>query len=161
MEHTLGELQSSSFRRFSPVLILVLVEHTLGGQRTISLGRSRRSLNPCFSGTYSRSPMRKSGLLDGQCLNPCFSGTYSRSSQIPMKKYGLLVLILVLVEHTLGVKQCTEYRGQVLILVLVEHTLGGPMGAEKLHNGSLNPCFSGTYSRRACKMARQYYCLLS
>ena len=41
-------------RCFSCVLILVLVEHTLGGQLLIQKGKDK-SLNPCFSGTYSRS----------------------------------------------------------------------------------------------------------
>ena len=39
---------------------------------------------------------------------------------------------------------------EVLILVLVEHTLGVGEEAEREEAGSLNPCFSGTYSR-SCK----------
>ena len=62
------------------------------------------------------------------------------------------VLILVLVEHTLGesVEQFNAGVANVLILVLVEHTLGVRM-AWPLEGmvESLNPCFSGTYSRRA------------
>ena len=65
------------------------------------------------------------------------------------------VLILVLVEHTLGVninKLWVIYY-IVLILVLVEHTLGEIDGETvKDFEGNdkrLNPCFSGTYSRRA------------
>ena len=61
-------------------------------------------------------------------LNPCFSGTYSRSgSHTDISRTFSPVLILVLVEHTLG-GQCTidevEKWIKVLILVLVEHTLG-------------------------------------
>ena len=60
-------------------------------------------------------------------LNPCFSGTYSRSEFDPQLFANLVdVLILVLVEHTLGAlsKRCSDERREVLILVLVEHTLG-------------------------------------
>ena len=61
------------------VLILVLVEHTLGvldfaSARSFSVG-----LNPCFSGTYSRRFLR-----------------------LVYLKSRIKVLILVLVEHTLG-----------------------------------------------------------
>ena len=59
------------------------------------------------------------------------------------------VLILVLVEHTLGVtiERWVEEGNEVLILVLVEHTLGALAGYQQALS-SLNPCFSGTYSRR-------------
>ena len=61
------------------------------------------------------------------------------------------VLILVLVEHTLGELGAKLENGQehVLILVLVEHTLG-EFNPQLFANGvdGLNPCFSGTYSRR-------------
>ena len=84
------------------VLILVLVEHTLGAQRNSRNG-----------------------------------WTYD-------------VLILVLVEHTLGVHgfgRC-DLKLVVLILVLVEHTLGVHWPSVQVqHIQSLNPCFSGTYSR--------------
>ena len=60
------------------VLILVLVEHTLGDE-----------------GDDSRTGKRHG-------LNPCFSGTYSRSLNAKQKYLVILVLILVLVEHTLG-----------------------------------------------------------
>ena len=86
-----------------------------------------------------------------------------------------MVLILVLVEHTLGVSRSTLHgcRLKVLILVLVEHTLGGLFRAQRYtaadvlilvlvehtlgvklfvckckYDRGLNPCFSGTYSRR-------------
>ena len=59
-------------------------------------------------------------------LNPCFSGTYSRSLFIRPPGQGSTVLILVLVEHTLGARDdiVAELMLKVLILVLVEHTLG-------------------------------------
>ena len=37
----------------------------------------------------------------------------------------------------------------VLILVLVEHTLGAIINEQPKFFSRLNPCFSGTYSRRA------------
>ena len=60
------------------------------------------------------------------------------------------VLILVLVEHTLGVQGMSAERlkNMVLILVLVEHTLGDTGKSWVLKPEGLNPCFSGTYSRR-------------
>ena len=60
------------------VLILVLVEHTLG-EVVEFWPNSLCRLNPCFSGTYSRSLTRNVG------------------------NATRVVLILVLVEHTLGV----------------------------------------------------------
>ena len=60
-------------------------------------------------------------------LNPCFSGTYSRRPGYYYFATERGVLILVLVEHTLGefYKDVERFRSKVLILVLVEHTLGG------------------------------------
>ena len=108
------------------VLILVLVEHTLGAEEIGSL-TALKCLNPCFSGTYSRSHMKlwllaillvlilvlvehTLGVLDFASarsfsvgLNPCFSGTYSRRFlRLVYLKSRIKVLILVLVEHTLG-----------------------------------------------------------
>ena len=79
------------------------MEHTLGEPTLLSLIASLLGLNPCFSGTYSRS--------------------YSQL----LKYICYVVLILVLVEHTLGeVREETTHGVRiVLILVLVEHTLGG------------------------------------
>ena len=62
------------------VLILVLVEHTLGGS-FIELIAFIKGLNPCFSGTYSRSAGQFLAPFGIVSLNPCFSGTYSRSSK--------------------------------------------------------------------------------
>ena len=61
------------------------------------------------------------------CLNPCFSGTYSRSwEDVAYMDGERVVLILVLVEHTLGgiIQTLVCLDQLVLILVLVEHTLG-------------------------------------
>ena len=83
-------------------------------------------LNPCFSGTYSRRGTNSHLAFDNICLNPCFSGTYSRSGYILEGWQASYVLILVLVEHTLGADlgKTRRNRDRVLILVLVEHTLG-------------------------------------
>ena len=78
VEHTLGEVKKNSFFSKREVLILVLVEHTLG----VVQDRKARYLI---------------------CLNPCFSGTYSRSTvRLTDIDEKIRVLILVLVEHTLG-----------------------------------------------------------
>ena len=63
----------------SEVLILVLVEHTLGATRLPVNKPFFVGLNPCFSGTYSRSVFRQAQFITLSRLNPCFSGTYSRS----------------------------------------------------------------------------------
>ena len=140
-------------------------------------------LNPCFSGTYSRSTVVITIMSNRTSLNPCFSGTYSRSTfllfkvtqggvlilvlvehtlggfnKLPKKKHDG-VLILVLVEHTLGgaTRLPVNKPFFVLILVLVEHTLGGFHANSRLpRGGCLNPCFSGTYSRSDtfCKEGR-------
>ena len=59
-------------------------------------------------------------------LNPCFSGTYSRRGEVVDTVKSCPVLILVLVEHTLGgaINEAYFWGPNVLILVLVEHTLG-------------------------------------
>ena len=86
------------------------------------------SLNPCFSGTYSRRGLYNPFPVGTGSLNPCFSGTYSRRLRVawPLER-KIKVLILVLVEHTLGAwsTKALNRRDDVLILVLVEHTLGG------------------------------------
>ena len=150
VEHTLGVLRLMFLRLTRiPVLILVLVEHTLGAAM-FATRVAEGGLNPCFSGTYSRSlerggwPWRirvlilvlvehtlgdprmcRSWLLCWS-LNPCFSGTYSRRTKLRQPVAVIPVLILVLVEHTLGDTQYKVMgeRKAVLILVLVEHTLG-------------------------------------
>ncbi len=64
------------------------------------------------------------------CLNPCFSGRWSRSRQI---------------------ERLIEFLIDVLILVLVEDGLEEnfkKMSCKINKNGSLNPCFSGRWSRR-------------
>ena len=61
------------------------------------------------------------------CLNPCFNGRYSRRTKRSLHNYNVMaVLILVLMEDTLGVHwPDTQGSSQwVLILVLMEDTLG-------------------------------------
>ena len=62
------------------VLILVLMEHTLGDFENMSVDEILSCLNPCFNGTYSRRIIVLKQLkLKLISLNPCFNGTYSRS----------------------------------------------------------------------------------
>ena len=103
MEHTLGACSIQLCQQAHAVLILVLVEHTLGEWAEKASRKFTQGLNPCFSGTYSRSwnvydfevvkevlilvlvehtlgEWKCASILSiSYCLNPCFSGTYSRS----------------------------------------------------------------------------------
>ena len=76
--------------------------------------------------------------------------TLGAAKRDPIHRIVRIVLILVLMEDTLGVSAGNSFRivKVVLILVLMEDTLGedtvvirneGPFG--------LNPCFNGRYSR--------------
>ena len=67
-------------------------------------------------------------------LNPCFSGTYSQ-------RYTAM-------EEALEVL--------VLILVLVEHTLREGLYSFQANTCRLNPCFSGTYSQSFVKKDETY-----
>ena len=61
------------------------------------------------------------------CLNPCFNGRYSRSEETNFIISVNIVLILVLMEDTLGDKNHIlkqAFCRVVLILVLMEDTLG-------------------------------------
>ena len=104
------------------------MEDTLGGAEYWAK-RENDSLNPCFNGRYSRSSACSFLFIKSRtCLNPCFNGRYSRSiTEKSLYLKGLKVLILVLMEDTLGVIQ-------FLIKMLLA--------------SSLNPCFNGRYSRR-------------
>ena len=104
MEDTLGVIaQLRDDENASFVLILVLMEDTLGGAEPRSIRHGRRCLNPCSNGRYSRS----------------YVSCWSCSS-------CCIVLILVLMEDTLGDNKVAALRAQydVLILVLMEDTLG-------------------------------------
>ena len=59
-------------------------------------------------------------------LNPCFNGRYSRSRQPCDSQHYFWVLILVLMEDTLGAAKAAYEKKlrEVLILVLMEDTLG-------------------------------------
>ena len=86
-----------------------------------------------------------------KCLNPCSNGRYSRSVSRKRHQGSFQVLILVLMEDTLGALcLCVRRkdRKSVLILVLMEDTLGDIGTAEKGKEVSLNPCSNGRYSRR-------------
>ena len=80
MEDTLGGTEVDSKNPLLPVLILVLMEDTLGDlvQKNLWL-KSNVGLNPCFNGRYSRSLQFNFITHSTSCLNPCFNGRYSRS----------------------------------------------------------------------------------
>ena len=64
------------------------------------------------------------------------------------------VLILVLMEDTLGekIRKLFDFHNLVLILVLMEDTLGGVNHNIELNEPKrLNPCFNGRYSRRSAQ----------
>ena len=97
------------------------------------------------------------GAVSNKSLNPCFSGGWSRSTTGEV--FFLLhcqVLILVLVEDGLGEYGETLlhlWRRPVLILVLVEDGPGVVSEVTDTNTGEtcLNPCFSGGWSRRTLK----------
>ena len=61
------------------------------------------SLNPCFSGGWSRRFSFIKNANPEESLNPCFSGGWSRRKDVLRgHTYTYLVLILVLVEDGLG-----------------------------------------------------------
>ena len=78
MEDTLGVFLSVATQPIFSVLILVLMEDTLGGAKKFARVLRLSSLNPCSNGRYSRSLKN--------------SNNFS----------SLNVLILVLMEDTLG-----------------------------------------------------------
>ena len=86
------------------------MEHTLGVRKYHPFNTITRGLNPCFNGTYSRRTAKVSKLTFSLSLNPCFNGTYSRSSNTISLTGEIVVLILVLMEHTLGVKQVSIFN---------------------------------------------------
>ena len=63
-----------------PVLILIILEHTLRGMARRESRIATDGLNPYYTGTYSTRP--HGGLpnvLSSICLNPYYTGTYSTS----------------------------------------------------------------------------------
>ena len=127
VEHALGGRGLRFFGVCMVVLILVLVEHALGARHQPTSNATPLSLNPCFSGTCSRRVQHiPTRVMLWTRLNPCFSGTCSRSPFLRKNRSF----------------------NKVLILVLVEHALGDPAIYVNLESVGLNPCFSGTCSRR-------------
>ena len=104
MEDTLGAVVAVLQAAEGVVLILVLMEDTLGDGTERALRHFNFGLNPCFNGRYSRS---------SDCRRPDHHG-------------HRCVLILVLMEDTLGgiSKMLRTPVSYVLILVLMEDTLG-------------------------------------
>ena len=77
MEDTLGDVCYARCTSDYQVLILVLMEDTLGGI-IIKHSERRGSLNPCFNGRYSRRKITFPVWNIEMSLNPCFNGRYSR-----------------------------------------------------------------------------------
>ena len=102
------------------------MEDTLGGLCPKHDIKLLIGLNPCFNGRYSRSDQQLCWNRTGRCLNPCFNGRYSRSTQNNARSVRISVLILVLMEDTLGESLIIKsiFWQIVLILVLMEDTLG-------------------------------------
>ncbi len=79
------------------------MEDTLGAIILHIATSIRTSLNPCFNGRYSRRlKCAWANIKLKAGLNPCFNGRYSRSNHLIVYNYGKEVLILVLMEDTLG-----------------------------------------------------------
>ena len=132
MEHTLGEthgrMKVAPFVSLNPCFNGTYSRRHHGHCEIMGIAKS---LNPCFNGTYSRSCVSCHEGFPQDCLNPCFNGTYSRSTAEKTREDIVAVLILVLMEHTLGGLMSRRCR---------DCTYG------------LNPCFNGTYSRSTKKM---------
>ena len=85
------------------------------------------SLNPYCSGQWPRTVLLDKSRIDClMSLNPCCSGQWSRTMTLRMVKYGLKVLILVVVDN--GLVQVFDDN----TIEIVE---------------CLNPCCSGQWSR--------------
>ncbi len=89
----------------------------------------KSSLNPCFSGGWSRRQLRRvyrPGRSTVLILVLVEDGLGARLASANDKRY--VVLILVLVEDGLGATKIGSFKHslEVLILVLVEDGLGGP-----------------------------------
>ena len=103
------------------------MEHTLGVSTKLSEYLKKYCLNPCFSGTYSRRVDAPEVDTDAEGLNPCFSGTYSRSvakATEVANKVGLNPCFSGTYSRRIMSHSLSMLRMVVLILVLVEHTLG-------------------------------------
>ena len=79
MEDTLGDVSVSLSLDKPVVLILVLMEDTLGELRkTVSTLKALPCLNPCSNGRYSRRYACDVINEFDESLNPCSNGRYSR-----------------------------------------------------------------------------------
>ncbi len=79
VEDGLGVLHINKQVHINLVLILVLVEDGLGEMKKKNFVSPKTSLNPCFSGGWSRRQEKQVlKYLQEVSLNPCFSGGWSR-----------------------------------------------------------------------------------
>ena len=113
------------------------------------------SLNPCFSGCWSRTLLRKVKAIADSVLILVLVDVGLGPFDESLRSCGCIsVLILVLVDVGLGPVEKNSWRElrYVLILVLVDVGLGLlPEGNVDSVLGCLNPCFSGCWSRTRMK----------
>ena len=79
MEDTLGDGLNACKNAFAKVLILVLMEDTLGERYRTNTSTRITCLNPCSNGRYSRRLKDFVEFTNTDGLNPCSNGRYSRS----------------------------------------------------------------------------------
>ena len=171
------------------VLILVIAVDGLGGDVLLIPVEHKYGLNPCYSGRWSRRHLEKKvkGMIPVS-LNPCYSGRWSRRRTIwfvvECRVYVLILVIavdglgdkdkilldriaevLILVIAVDGLGENTDYAVMaktisVLILVIAVDGLGGSQLLTYLpFCASLNPCYSGRWSRSAtiCRVCLWHY----
>ena len=128
MDNGLVQERTIPANMMTGVLILIVVDNGLVPsspmvQRQVQL----QCLNPYCSGQWPRTVLLDKSRIDClMSLNPCCSGQWSRTMTLRMVKYGLKVLILVVVDN--GLVQVFDDN----TIEIVE---------------CLNPCCSGQWSR--------------
>ncbi len=134
MEYTLGEdAAKAAAINAAQVLILVLMEYTLGVRNLETIILWKQRLNPCSNGIYSRrGDFTAWWDYSYQGLNPCSNGIYSRSP----------ALSFLCVQMKGGLNPCSNgiYSRRFAQPGLV-------------YKAGLNPCSNGIYSRRMVSKA--------
>ena len=136
-----------------------------GTQTSIPPGVRMICLNPCFNGRLSRRQEKCGAMaLISLRLNPCLNGIQSRTQTANFIEMLDTVLILVLMEYSLGQTNplLTWFQiRNVLILVLMEYGLGPMVQVPFVWTTScLNPCSNGIWSRTVV-LTSVMYSLLS
>ena len=94
------------------VLILVLMEDTLRGQRLLLLFYCKGGV---LILVLMEDTLRGTVVTEGNnltCLNPCFNGRYSQSNLFVYRLCDEFVLILVLMEDTLRDYRYVSWRSE-------------------------------------------------